>query len=329
MVINNRKETYMIKQKQEDIKDVIPPVGGSEILLNKLYQYTDIKEYKDINIILSNPYFSNLKYTKKNILWQHLSYSDESNLVGYKDQSFLNMISAFVYVSHWQYEKYRWIYRPPLENSYIIKNAIDPIQFKKKEKNEKIKLIYTSTFYRGLDILLSAFKLLNRDDIELDIYFSSKLYGNAYNKEYEKLHSDLFEEVKNTKNVNYMDFVPNNILRESFQKAHIFAYPSTFEETSCLSMIEAGAAGCRMITTNLGALFETGAEYTRFVTIQSSKDLLIQKYADALNEEINNYWSTQTQSQLEKQSEYYNNFYSWEKRAKEWNTLFDKILTDK
>ena len=303
----------------------MPASGGTEILLAGLYNNTSINNHKDINLVLSNPYFKKVEYSKKNLLWQHLNYSDESLLPGYTDPSFLKLIDSFVYVSNWQYEKYRWLFKIPLENSYVIKNAIKPIEFLEKPKNEKIKLIYTSTPFRGLDILLSAFELLNRDDVELDVYSSTLVYGSDYQKFYSGEWDHLFDKAKAMKNVNYMGYATNDDIHKALQSAHIFAYPSTFEETCCLSMIEAGAAGCRMVTTNLGALYETGSEYAKLIPLKDSHASLIKAYANALNEEIDNYWSLSVQDKIKEQSDFYNNFYSWDKRALEWNALFEKM----
>lgn len=302
----------------------MPPKGGSEILLENLYKYTDISKYENINLLLSTPNIEKVQYTKKNILWQHLSYSDES-LYPMFDQSFIKSIHSFIYVSNWQYEKFRYIFNIPTENSYIIKNAIPNIEFLEKPKNDKIKLIYTSTPFRGLDILLDTFELLDRDDVELDIYSSSLIYGTDYQKEHGKKWDHIFDRAKNIKNVNYIGYATNKEIHAALQKSHIFAYPSTFEETCCLAMIEAGAAGCKMVTTNLGALYETGSQYASMIPFQSSKNILIKKYLDLLNYEIDNYWSISNQKLLKEQSEYYNNYYSWEKIKNNWNYFLEKI----
>jgi glycosyltransferase involved in cell wall biosynthesis len=306
-------------------EEIMKPAGGSEILLSGLYKHTNISQYDDINLIMSNPYLDKIKYTKKNLLWQHLSYSDESLKPGYQDPSFMNAINSFVYVSNWQHEKYRWIFRIPLENAYVIKNAIEPIEFKPKPKGGKLKLIYTSAPFRGLDMLLPAFEMLGRDDVELDIYSSAKLYGSGYEAHTNGVYEEHFDIARNMKNVNYMGYATNDEIKKALQEAHIFAYPSTFEETCCLAMVEAGAAGCRMVTTNLGALFETGSEYARLMPMQAVPETFIPAYAKALNEEIDNYWSISIQESLKEQSDFYNKYYSWDLRAKEWNRLFDKI----
>jgi glycosyltransferase involved in cell wall biosynthesis len=313
------------ESKKDSSQNIMKPAGGTEILLSGLYKHTNISEHQDINMILSNPYPHNLRYTKKNLLWQHLAHSDESLRPGYIDPSFMNAINSFVYVSNWQHEKYRWIFRIPLENAYVIKNAIEPIEFKPKPKGGKLKLIYTSAPFRGLDMLLPAFEMLNRDDVELDIYSSAKMYGDGYEAHTNGVYEEHFNLARSMKNVNYMGYATNDVIKKALQDAHIFAYPSTFEETCCLAMVEAGAAGCRMVTTNLGALYETGSEYARLMPMQAVPETFIPAYAKVLNEEIDNYWSLETQGKLQKQSDFYNENYSWDLRSKEWNRLFEKI----
>jgi glycosyltransferase involved in cell wall biosynthesis len=298
--------------------------GGTELMRDALYKHTKLEEYENINLILSTPDMNKIRYTKHNLLWQHLSYTDES-LAPLTDQAFMKSIGSQVYVSHWQYEKFRYVYQIPLENSYVIKNAIEPIENNLKEKDGKLKLIYASTPFRGLDIILDVFEILNRKDVELDVYSSTAVYGSGYASHVGSQYELLFDRARNMPGVNYKGYAPNEDIRKAMQEAHILAYPSIFEETSCLVMIEAGAAGCEMVTTNLGALYETGAEYAKMIPIQSDRDILIRNYAKALEESIDNYWNKSNQNRLKEQSNYYNKYYSWEKRSKEWNLLFEKI----
>ena len=69
-----------------------------------------------------------------------------------------------------------------------------------------------------------------------------------------KKYENIFEECKNTKNVNYLGFVENNKIIELLKNMHIYSFPSIWPETSCISAIEAMAAGCEIVTSNLGAL---------------------------------------------------------------------------
>jgi len=326
--IDNRwedmKKPIEKEKKQKKKNKSFAAKGGTEILYDGLKKHTNINQYENINLLISTPSPDKLKYTKKNILWQHLSYSDESvSLIG--DPAFMKAVSATVYVSHWQLEKFRYLFQVPLDNAHVIRNAIEPIEYKEKPKDEKIKLIYTSTPFRGLSILLDVMEILDRDDIELDVYSSTDIYSSGYTEAYGHLYTDLFDRAKSMKNVNYYEYVKNKKIHKALQEAHIFTYPSTFEETACLSMIEAAAAGCSLVTTDLGALPETGGMYAKMMTVKDNETDFKVSYAQHLNQAINDYWDKSNQELLKEQSDYFNRFYSWERRAKEWNEFFEKV----
>lgn len=311
-------------QRISSDSNVKPARGGTELLRDGMIKHSKFSEYNNLNLLVATPDPSKVRFTKKNILWQHLNYSDES-LTPMKDNAFMKSIDATVYVSHWQLEKFRYLFQVPLHNAYVIRNAIEPIEFKPKSKDGKLKLIYTSTPFRGLSILLEVMNKLNRDDIELDVYSSTSVYGSGYESHYYGVYDELFNRARETKGVNYMGYAENEEIHKAVQDAHIFAYPSIFEETACLSMIEAGAAGCSLVTTDLGALPETGAMYAKMCTIKPNEEQIANAYAELLNEEINNYWTNKNQELIREQSDYFNKYYNWESRAKEWDQLFDKL----
>lgn len=301
---------------------MIDPIGGEDIMLQNLRKYVDLDKY-NVNVINSKCRRELVDLDKINILWQHVPANQDA-VQGIRDKYFNRVIDAYVYVSHWQNEKFRYIHQIPLENAYIIKNAIEPIKLIEKPK-DKIKLIYTSMPYRGLDIILKVFEKLNRNDIELDIYSSNIIYGEEYVEYVGDQYDELFEKAKNMKNVNYIGYAPHEEVIKALQGAHIFAYPCIYEETACLSMIEAGAAGCNLVVTNIGGLPETGGPYPRYVVIQPSEEEIVNRYAKELNEVIDNYWSDENQKMLKEQSEYFNKHYSWENRKHEWIKLLDSL----
>jgi len=176
---------------------------------------------------------------------------------------------------------------------------------------------------------LDAFEVLSRDDVELDIYSSTIIYGSDYSKQVDHVFKPLFDRASNMKNVNYKGYGENSVVREALQQSHIFAYPSTFEETSCMAAIEAGSAGCKLITTNYGALYETGSEYATMVPFNSNRSMLVRSYAKALNQAINNYWKQENLDLLQKQSDYFNTFYNWQVRTSQWKNLFNHIIKNK
>ena len=70
-----------------------------------------------------------------NVLWQHLSY-DQNNCQLMSDINFVNSIDHFVYVSEWQLNEYQKRFPISQANNHVIRNAIEPIEFKQKPKNK-------------------------------------------------------------------------------------------------------------------------------------------------------------------------------------------------
>jgi UDP-glucose:(glucosyl)LPS alpha-1,2-glucosyltransferase len=172
--------------------------------------------------------------------------------------------------------------------------------------------------------LLKIFKSLNLENVELNVCSSTEIYGKKFSKASGKTYDDLFNECKNTKNVNYYNFMDNIKIIELLKKMHIFSYPSVWPETSCVSAIEAMAAGCEVLTTNLGALYETCSPFGTFVNFDRNFDNLEKKYKKALLTSIENYWSDKTQNKLKLQRDTINSLYSWEARSLEWKKFFDE-----
>jgi len=328
MVLKNLKK---VRERQSIHMN---PKGGTEILKEQLIAQLPEQSIDGINLIGSICHPSLVKEDKINILWQHLNY-DQPNVKLMQDRKFVDSIDYFIYVSHWQYNRFREVYKIPEYKSFVIKNATHAFEPVKKESlmitSDKIKLLYTSTPWRGLIILLKAIEVLNktRDDFEVDIYSSTKIYGSKFDENEKDKFTDLFDKCKNTKNVNYHGYTFNGEIRRAVEKAHIYAYPSIFEETSCLAVIEAMAAGCHVVTTNYGALPETCGEFATMIEFDSSGQNLIERYAETLNSVIDNYKNNLYKDDLEMQIKYYNKNYSWETRIQEWINFLNYVRRKK
>jgi glycosyltransferase involved in cell wall biosynthesis len=295
----------------------VMPMGGSDIMLEGLKKYVNLD---GINVIQSVCDERLIDLDKKNILWQHLP-ANQPLVQGISDKYFQRQLDATVMVSHWQHEKYRFMHQIPLSNVVVIKNAIEPIEFIPRSTGRKIKVIYASPPYRGLDVVLASFELLNRDDVELDIYSSTVIYGSDYVKHEGDRYEPLFNKARELPNVNYIGYVPHKEMISAFQNADILAYPCTFEETSCLTVIEAAAAGCKIVTTNIGGLPETGSEFATLVPIQATHLELVSSFSYFLNKVIDEIDSFDGAYQ----SSFYNKMYDWERRAIEWKSLISML----
>ena len=296
--------------------------GGSENQLRLLLEHLPDESFKDINLILNSTDPALLEENRINVLWmQHFVNQKEAQNLGSKN--YVEKIDYIVFNSNWNFEKFGYQFKVPESKSIVIRNAIEKIDLIEKPK-DKINLIYHTTPWRGLTHLLNVFKKFNQENLFLNVCSSTKIYGKKFNDQYSSKYEKLFEECKNTKNVNYLGYVDNKKITELLKKMHIYAFPSVWPETSCISAIESMAAGCEVVTTNLGALYETCTPFAKFVGFDRNFQLMENKFEKALASSIKNYWSDETQKKLKLQSETINTTYSWEVRSVEWKNFFDE-----
>ena len=296
--------------------------GGSENQLKLLLKYLPDESFKDINLILNNTDHDLLEKNRVNVLWmQHFINQKEAKNLGSKD--YVDKLDYIVFNSNWNFEKHVYQFKIPENKSIVIRNAIEKIDFKEKSK-DKISLIYHTTPWRGLVHLLKIFKNLNFENVELNVCSSTKIYGKKIDSVLGKTYENIFNECKKTKNVNYFGFLENKKIIDLLSKIHIFAYPSVWPETSCIAAIESMAAGCEVVTTNLGALYETCSPFGTFVNFDRNFDNLEKEYSKVLSNSIKDYWSDKNQNKLELQRKTINKTYSWNTRSVEWKNFFDK-----
>jgi len=175
-----------------------------------------------------------------------------------------------------------------------------------------------------LALLLKVFKNLDLKNIELNVCSSTIIYGKKFDSVLGKKFENIFNECKNTKNINYFGFVDNKKIIQMLKKMHIFSHPSIWPETSCIAAIESMAAGCEVVTTNLGALTETCSSFGTFVNFDRNFDSLEKKYSEVLLNSIKNFWSNENQNKLKLQRETINATYSWDVRSIEWEKFFNE-----
>jgi len=301
--------------------------GGSENQMRLLLKNLPDECFKDINLILNNASHDLIEKNKINILWMH-HFVNQKEAANLASKDFINKLDWIVYNSNWNLEKHIYQFKVPENKCAVIKNAIEKINFEEKPKN-KINLIYHTTPWRGLVHLLKVFKKLNLENVELNVCSSTKIYGKKFDNALGKNYEKIFNECKDTKNVNYYDFLHNNKIIDLLKKMHIFSYPSVWHETSCIAAIESMAAGCEVVTTNLGALFETCSPFGTFVNFDRNFDNLEKKYSKILLNRIQNFWSEENQKKLQLQRDTINTTYSWETRSIEWKNFFDEARNSK
>ena len=227
-----------------------------------------------------------------------------------------------VFVSHWQQQQFNTLLNIPYSKGVVLKNAIEPVAKHQKTKTDTLQLMYCSTPQRGLDVLLTALDMLERTDFHLHVFSSFKIYGWDQNDE---PFEPLFDKCKSDKRITYYGSVPYDELRQHWTNMHILAYPSTWQETSCRVAMEAMSAHCAVVTSNWGALPETCGEYGYIYPYSEDKIEHAEKFADMLEDVMDDYWSKETQKNLDNAQEYSYTHYSWDKRINQWVDFLDNL----
>lgn len=305
--------------------------GGSEIQAEYLNKYVDNELLNNFQIVVSR--IRELEDDKIKLFWTKETAKDpESQRL--RDQYILDKFLFIIHNSDYQRAQFHELLQVPFSKQHVLKNAIEPSSVKisqKRVKLDKIKLIYSSTPQRGLNILYSVFNELYKEDsnVELDVFSSFDIYGHqTRNAPFEPL----FQLCRDHPGINYHGSVSHEELLEETKKSHILAFPSTWEESSCTTVLENASAGNLIITNNLGALPETTAGFALMYDFHLETNVHANRFFNALkygisvvrnNIEID---GLSLENHLEKQKEYIDRFYNWELRGREWSTFLRNIL---
>jgi glycosyltransferase involved in cell wall biosynthesis len=304
--------------------------GGTELMLRGLESRISPELLSNFYVSRSTADLRLLPNDRTKIYWTHevpatfqVDYSEYDSLWLNKWKSF----DRIVFVSNWQMNEYMKRYDLNWQDwnkLVVLKNAIDPIEDHVKP-TDKIRLIYTSNPARGLNILYEVFDRLSKkyDGIELEVFSSAKVYG----KDEEDLQfKDLFDKLKNHKQVVYHAGASNAEVREALKRSHIFAYPSTYGETSCISLIEAMSAGLLCVHPNQCALFETSGGMTNMYHYEPDFNKHADVFYAQLDAAIQQYQRGDI-DHLATQKQYTNFAYSWKNRIPQWETFLTKLRT--
>ena len=260
----------------------------------------------------------------KLIFWSEHAFN-QPDVSCLKNPEYRNLYDFFIFISLWQAEGFLNFFGLDKNRCFILRNAAAPFFIEKKidlnEKKEPI-LVYTSTPFRGLDILLEAFPLIKKKigEAKLWIFSSMKVY-----QQNDHQFESLYQKAGSIEGVKYFGSVSQSLLAEKLSKASIFAYPNIFPETSCIAAMEAMALGLQIVTSNLGALPETTAGFAKLIDIGQDRNLYKEKFVEEVIDCIKNQNSKETQMKLIRQMSLAKTFYNWELRAWEWEEVLKQI----
>ena len=265
------------------------PLGGTELQHEFLEKYVSKDLLDKFQICTSVPGKVPLAKNKINILWQKMAPDQPHFQDFFRSEEKINQYDYYVFNSHWNYEQFRKTFSLPEHRCTVIKNVNNP-------------------------------------NVVLDVYSSTQIYGDDFKKENDNTYKDLYEQAEKLPNVNLIGYKPNKYILDNLHTYDAFIYPNIWEETFCISALEALACGLYVATTDNGALYETCTEFPIYIPYDKNWENLAKQFAaviDGIADQIN---TDGCRNHLRFQQNFFNHFYNWKIIAGHWTGFLQGAL---
>lgn len=297
--------------------------GGTEITKRGIGKRLPQHLLEDFQVICSR--VREIEEDKVRVYWLH-DLPQDPELSHLKQKSSRDRFHKTVFSSNWQLQQFVNLLEFPHDDSCcVIETPIEPFPNVVKSKDE-IRLIYFSTPHRGLNLLIPVFEKLVEQhpdkNLHLDVFSSFEIYGW---KDADEPYKQLFERCKNHPNITYHGFKPAEELRAALEKAHIFAYPNTWQETACRCLIESMSAGLLCVHPNYGALPDTSGGLTFMYQWDQDPNVHVNKFYQAMSHAINIVHDEGTQNYLKLGKMYADSRFNIDKITNQWEDLLTHL----
>ena len=209
------------------------------------------------------------------------------------------------------------------------RNGIDISLYEKpSERRGKERMIYSSSLDRGVFVALQAMPEIRKrvPSAELHVYYGLevwKRYANPQQLQQIAGLEALIEERKKDGVVFHGRVSPEE-LAEAQKSAGVWAYSTWFSETSCLTAMEAQAAGLRIVTSPIAALNETVGERGRMI----AGDWLSPGYMSAFVDACCDAMEFPESSDREALQRYARENFGLDDLGREWHRMLNRVLVE-
>lgn len=127
-------------------------------------------------------------------------------------------------------------------------------------KNDPKKVIYTSSYDRGLEHLLKIWPDVRKavPEAELHVYYGWDLFVKFYGNNPERMAwKNKIDKMMEVDGIIHHGRVSQPEILKAMGQCGIWAYPTHFGEISCISAMKAQAMGCIPVVMNYAALQTT------------------------------------------------------------------------
>ncbi|MFH1384475.1 MAG: tetratricopeptide repeat protein [Candidatus Omnitrophota bacterium] len=323
--------TYMAQEIAKYGKEVIvfcttdEPGMYEGVRYERLEKFLAFIQFNIIDVFISvrsvDVFFHTIKARLK-VLWLH-DAADQPHVAYLQNERIKRNIDCYITLSEWQKKGFVKKFKISEDKIFSSRNGVNRKFYKILRGKRRNRLVYTSTPFRGLEVLLDMFPAIRRQvpDVELYVYSSMEVYGISRQEDQERF-GDIYEGCKQT-GVKLIGSIPQKQLARELMKAKLFVYPNIFSETSCIAALEAQAAGLPVVASKRGALMETVVDEKTgsLIRAEDAHDTFKNEFINAVvrflkNENLWQKCSHYARERILKK-------YCWDTIAREWIQFFD------
>lgn len=270
------------------------------------------------------------------ILWTGHAH-DEQAMAPLHFPELRDAYDRIVLVSKWQQEMFCKTFELPSNRCHVIPYGFAPA-FENlfpgdrsivSHKPSPPVLAYTSTPFRGLKLLLAVFPYIRAavPGTRLKIFSSMRVYQIDAEAD-ESEFGELYRRCEDIEGVEYVGSLPQPQLAQELRSVTALAYPNTFPETYCISVTEAMASGCLVISSELGALPQTGAGFARLIPLNGDWSQYAKRFVSEIAYALQSHSSNEpndVEKLLKQQVSYVHQHRTWSTQATKWLALLTEF----
>jgi len=251
--------------------------------------------------------------------------SNQPSLQNFGHPALQQNVDLVFCVSGWHRDSFIQKFELPPEKVIATRNGFVRDAVVTSGPRDIAKSAYTSTPFRGLDILLDVFPAIRRRVVSatLDVFSGMKVYGWTPEQD-QQAYGAIYDAAKQP-GVTLKGSVNQRQLLRSLSKTGLLLYPNTFDETSCIAAIEAQASGCVVVTSARAGLQETVLHQETGILVDGDprseeyKQLFVEAAIGLMsNLELFGRFSTRARERAFRQ-------YTWSTIAAEWTNVLQDM----
>lgn len=236
----------------------------------------------------------------------------------------LNKPDHYFVLTHWHLQCIHNAHRIPKHKLFLTSNGVNPERFKASVDKIPGSVFYSSSPDRGLHLLMNAAEDIVKEvpNFKINVCYGFETIDAIMEQRGSKEQKELVKAIKDNLNAPYIKYhgrLNQLALAEVQKSSEAWFYPASFDETSCITGMEAGMAECAILTHPRAGLLQTVGGNGIMAT---SRDQFVSEAVRLLTDsDYRKFWQDRAYSGMKD--------YTWENVANQWDGFFKERLGKK